>query len=438
MPMYNLNLNWFHVTTTRGNLYSVTKCAFRTYSLYSDTEDDEIIFTRSDDTWVRDIEALPVRTDGVDGGEPQGRFSRDHLKSDRSWKPTLVSNPDRPADHLAHHPANDDSESSTTPISTAVVSMDMQRPQMHIFEAINKLSEEVDARQNDSPCCAGVSANLRVAEEEITKLQQAKNQMAEEICKLKSELSILQSKMRSQEEMLDERYWALATERSFRQHLQEQLNAKINGILVAGSSIITDLDESWYKDTKVIAISVGLPGDVTKVLQEECIKKAQYKRVKLVVGGNQIGDNCDKVEDTVKDVRHTVKIAQQLAPEVDICELPPRINSKAVTQAVAALNMGLQEMAMESGCNFVSTKEIFTLANGNPNEGYILNDGMHLNARGSTKLVECLQIPTLEQANRKVTRMAGYRRPSDLFPNGKLHVFCSSSQATEQTTDQKV
>ena len=35
MPMYNLNLNWFHVTTTRGNLYSVTKCAFRTYSLYS-------------------------------------------------------------------------------------------------------------------------------------------------------------------------------------------------------------------------------------------------------------------------------------------------------------------------------------------------------------------------------------------------------------------
>ena len=29
--------SWFHVTSTRGNLYSVTKCAFRTYSLYEHT-----------------------------------------------------------------------------------------------------------------------------------------------------------------------------------------------------------------------------------------------------------------------------------------------------------------------------------------------------------------------------------------------------------------
>ena len=34
MPMFNLYLNPFHVTNTRGNLYSVTKSAFRTYSLY--------------------------------------------------------------------------------------------------------------------------------------------------------------------------------------------------------------------------------------------------------------------------------------------------------------------------------------------------------------------------------------------------------------------
>ena len=35
MPMSNLYLIYFHVTNTRGNLYSVTKCSFRTYSLYS-------------------------------------------------------------------------------------------------------------------------------------------------------------------------------------------------------------------------------------------------------------------------------------------------------------------------------------------------------------------------------------------------------------------
>ena len=34
MPMSNLYLDWLHVTSTRGNFYSVTKCAIRTCSLY--------------------------------------------------------------------------------------------------------------------------------------------------------------------------------------------------------------------------------------------------------------------------------------------------------------------------------------------------------------------------------------------------------------------
>ena len=34
MPMFSLYLNQLHATRTRGNLYSVPECAFRTYSLY--------------------------------------------------------------------------------------------------------------------------------------------------------------------------------------------------------------------------------------------------------------------------------------------------------------------------------------------------------------------------------------------------------------------
>ena len=83
------------------------------------------------------------------------------------------------------------------------------------------------------------------------------------------------------------------------------------------------MDEALYKDTKVIAISGALPKDVTKVLKEEHAKKSKYKRVKLVVGGNQVKENSEKVADTIKDIRQTVKAAQDLAQEVDICELPP-------------------------------------------------------------------------------------------------------------------
>ena len=268
-------------------------------------------------------------------------------------------------------------------------------------------------------CCVSAKSKLKDTEEELKKLRKDKQQMAEEIGRIKSDLSTAQSKLRSQEVILDERSCALATERSFRQHLEEQLNTKAGDILVTGSSIIRDLDEALYKDTKVIAISGALPKDVTKVLKEEHAKKSKYKRVKLVVGSNQVKENSEKVADTIKDIRQTVKAAQDLAQEVGICVLPPRINSKAATQAIAALNAGLHGLAEETGCNLISTKEAFTLADGEPNDGYIMDDGIHLNERGSSKLVKRLQIPVLNQSTRKVTRMAGYRRTNELYPKNK-------------------
>ena len=101
--------------------------------------------------------------------------------------------------------------------------MDMQSFHMQIVQALNKLLEKVDAWQNDRVCSAGAGGKLRVTQEEITKLQQVRQQMVDEICKLMSELSITQLKIKSHEEMLDEHSCTLVTERSFWKYLPEQL-----------------------------------------------------------------------------------------------------------------------------------------------------------------------------------------------------------------------
>ena len=150
---------------------------------------------------------------------------------------------------------------------------DPQRLHLQLMETLHQLTQKVDAPHQDRACCVSAKSKLKDAEEELKKLRKDKQQMAEEIGRLKSDLSIAQSKLRSQEVILDERSCALATERSFRQQLEEQLNTKAGDILVSGSSIIRDLDEALYKDTKVIAVSGALPKDVTKVLKEEHAKK---------------------------------------------------------------------------------------------------------------------------------------------------------------------
>ena len=63
-------------------------------------------------------------------------------------------------------------------------------------------------------------------------------------------------------------------------------------------------------------------------------------------------------------------------------------NTANTPKIITSLNNELQKMARETGCGFVTTKDTFTLANGEPNDGYLMDDGIHLNERGATKLVE--------------------------------------------------
>ena len=98
---------------------------------------------------------------------------------------------------------------------------DPQRLHLQLMETLHQLTQKVDAAHQDRARCVSAKSKLKDAEEELKKMRKDKQQMAEEIGRLKSDLSTAQSKLRSQEVILDERSCALATERAFRQHLEE-------------------------------------------------------------------------------------------------------------------------------------------------------------------------------------------------------------------------
>ena len=138
----------------------------------------------------------------------------------------------------------------------------------------------------------------------------------------------------------------------------------------------------------------------------------KYDRVMIVAGGNQLQDDIANVTETISSIKSTIAAAKQVGDTVSLCELPPRMNSINATEAVHALNIELKELARETECGYVETGQVFHLANGSPNDGYMDKDNIHINLRGGDKLVECLQIKLKEQ-NRKVTKFAAYNKKNN-------------------------
>ena len=368
----------------------------------------------------------PVDSDSDSNSESDDSFTMTFTRSDDTWLNDT---------EMAENRTQAEQRNAETNQNQVTCELDEQ-----VARALNLLAQKIDdstkSRSNPSDeCeCALLQAKLQTADDELMRLKRTEKDLTNQVLSLTTELSTTQEKLRAANELLEERSQSLATERSFRLHLEGQLHNEKDNTLVAGSSLVRDLDEKLYMNTKVIALSGGKPLDITKALKKEAEMNQRYKKVTLVVGGNQVGDSESKIPDTIKAMKETVESAQKIAPSVEVCELPPRVNTPNAPQIIATLNNELEKMARETGCGFVATKDTFTLANGQPNDGYLMDDGIHLNERGATKLVEKLKIPLKNDASRKISKMAAYKNPSQ--STGKSYAQATNNNATENKQPQ--
>ena len=211
-----------------------------------------------------------------------------------------------------------------------------------------------------------------------------------------------------QSALAEERSNSLSIERSLRMSIENKLLPKKKSLILS-TSLIRDFDESLYEDTEIMAISGGKPVDCSKFLQDRSNEETQYARTVLLAGGNQVRDDRSKIEDTINALKETIKIAQSISDTTELCELPPRINSVASRSAVSELNTQVEQLATETGCAFIKTEDIFTLSNGEVNDGYLEEDGIHLSLKGAAKLAERMKI-SFKDPSTKVHKLAAYKR----------------------------
>ena len=268
-------------------------------------------------------------------------------------------------------------------------------------------------------------AALNRLSEKIDRSSESKEQMdilKDENKNLRIEIVRLQSELKAANQMLEDRSNELAIERSLRSSSERPDTAvPEKPVLVIGSSIIRDLDEKLYRNTKVEAASGAVPKGITTRLEQHHKNGKCYEKIVIVAGGNQLdydGTNTEKsISETIDDLKVTVDTAKLLTKNVAVCQLPPRTHTPRAAEIIDSFN-GLLPTELE--CDIISTRESFYLADRTPNDGYLDKDQVHLNLRGSTKLVKCMGLAARDPNNPVlVNKKAAYNGDTQQEPSAR-------------------
>ena len=117
-----------------------------------------------------------------------------------------------------------------------------------------------------------------------------------------------------------------------------------------------------------------------------------YKRVILLAGGGG-GDICEKEpDDVVESYREMVKAAKEISSNVTVSSVPPRLKPTSFMEKVSSLNAGLHVLSGEENCTSIDLQDTFYLRSGEANEGFLDDDYVNPNIRGTNRIAKALEL----------------------------------------------
>ena len=105
--------------------------------------------------------------------------------------------------------------------------------------------------------------------------------------------------------------------------------------------------------------------------------KEKYSRVLIHVGTNDCAERDTMVEKMMDLFERMVCGLKNETVEITISAVLPRCHDDETNGRIASLNVGLQALAQDTASKFIA-HEHYTVASGNTNDGYFLDDGTHV------------------------------------------------------------
>ena len=242
--------------------------------------------------------------------------------------------------------------------------------------------------------------------------------------KLMATVSTMAKTMNSLNSTLIEKTTAGAKLETENQALREQVNSLTQKLqkktwenfsskpaLVLGDSIVRDIDDTKLINTSVRSLSRANVTDVRKTLEAA---PESYQSITLVIGANDCSNEDVDVMKLTKDYQELVDLAKTHVPSPDkitISSITPRTDAAGKQEKVEATNAALCNLAETNGVLFVNNDATFKLGDNTINDGYLLGDGMHLNHRGTTRLVNNLKLRAKKDGDIIKTRKRTSDRP---------------------------
>ena len=171
-----------------------------------------------------------------------------------------------------------------------------------------------------------------------------------------------------------------------------------------GSSIIRDIDHQKLKQTDVRSISGAKVGNLLSEVEK--LQTNHYDKIVVVGGGNDCADSSDTIT-TVNKFKELIVAAKQKANSVTIASICPRQtpDNPGVQDVIDTVNAGVQGLCADMACTYCDTNDILRLSDGSINEGYYLDDSIHLTYKGQNKIAQKLELQAVQKdAPYSVTR----------------------------------
>ena len=150
--------------------------------------------------------------------------------------------------------------------------------------------------------------------------------------------------------------------------------------LLIGDSVLRGILQTKLVKTHVTSI----PGAKIKYVASNLAQtENRYNRIVICVGTNNCNNDIN-IDATTKHFENLLQVAtDRLAcgTHVLVSSIPPRTNDVIRQQRVEELNTILQDVSTKVGVTFISNDRSFRLADGQPNDGHLCKDGLHLNSR---------------------------------------------------------
>ena len=173
---------------------------------------------------------------------------------------------------------------------------------------------------------------------------------------------------------------------------------------LAGTSIVSDIDPDALINTDILCLrGAELPRLTEKYRQSN----KKYNITNIQAGGNDCCSRTDQkpMNEIVDNFKDLITSAKNKSEDVIVGSVLPRGNiTPEETERIDTLNANLVTLCTDLDVTFVDNDSYFKFQDGSLNDGYFINDKVHLNPAGSNKLVTRHQLQVKPHRKNNATK----------------------------------